>query len=36
MLVMVPRMRVEAMRLCAILREAGLYYPVWPFVEDGA
>lgn len=28
------RMRVEAMRLCAILQEAGLYYPVWPFVED--
>jgi hypothetical protein len=26
-------MRAEAMRLCAILREAGLHYPVWPFVE---
>ena len=26
-------MRAEAMRLCAILRAAGLDYPVWPFVE---
>jgi glycosyltransferase involved in cell wall biosynthesis len=26
-------MRAEAARLCAILREAGLEYPVWPFVE---
>jgi len=26
-------MRAEAMRLCAILRAAGLSYPVWPFVE---
>jgi hypothetical protein len=28
-------MRAEAARLCAILREAGLDYPVWPFVEAG-
>ncbi len=28
-------MRAEAARLCAILREAGLEYPVWPFVEAG-
>lgn len=34
MLVMSPRMRAEAMRLRAILLEAGLHYPVWPFVED--
>jgi hypothetical protein len=27
-------MRVEAARLCAILRAAGLEFPVWPFVED--
>jgi glycosyltransferase involved in cell wall biosynthesis len=27
-------MRAEATRLCAILREAGLHFPVWPFVED--
>jgi glycosyltransferase involved in cell wall biosynthesis len=27
-------MRAEAGRLCAILRAAGLSYPVWPFVED--
>jgi hypothetical protein len=26
-------MRVEASRLCRILRAAGLDYPVWPFVE---
>lgn len=26
-------MRTEALRLCAILRAAGLEYPVWPFVE---
>jgi glycosyltransferase involved in cell wall biosynthesis len=26
-------MRTEALRLCAILRAAGLDYPVWPFVE---
>lgn len=28
------RMRVEALRLRAILLAAGLSYPVWPFVED--
>jgi glycosyltransferase involved in cell wall biosynthesis len=28
------RMREEAMRLRAILLAAGLFYPVWPFVED--
>ncbi|MFM7332970.1 MAG: glycosyltransferase family 2 protein [Tabrizicola sp.] len=28
-------MRAEAARLCAILREAGLDYPVWPFIEAG-
>jgi hypothetical protein len=27
-------MRSEAARLCAILREAGLDLPVWPFVEE--
>lgn len=27
------RMRAEAMRLRAILLEAGLHYPVWPFIE---
>lgn len=27
-------MRAEAMRLCAILRGAGLEFPVWPFVEE--
>jgi hypothetical protein len=27
-------MRAEAMRLCAILVEAGLSFPVWPFVES--
>lgn len=27
-------MRVEAMRLRAILLEAGVSYPVWPFVEE--
>ena len=26
-------MRAEAMRLCDILRSAGLSYPVWPFIE---
>jgi glycosyltransferase involved in cell wall biosynthesis len=26
-------MRAEAMRLCGILREAGLSFPVWPFVQ---
>ncbi|MBN8631313.1 MAG: glycosyltransferase family 2 protein [Rhodobacterales bacterium] len=26
-------MRAEALRLCGILRAAGLDYPVWPFVE---
>lgn len=26
-------MRVEALRLCRVLRDAGLEYPVWPFVE---
>ncbi|WP_137110528.1 glycosyltransferase family 2 protein [Rhodobacter sp. SY28-1] len=26
-------MRVQAARLCAILRAAGMDYPVWPFVE---
>jgi len=26
-------MRAEAMRLCRVLRAAGLDYPVWPFVE---
>ena len=26
-------MRAEAMRLCGILREAGLSFPVWPFIE---
>jgi hypothetical protein len=26
-------MRAEASRLCAILREAGLEFPVWPFVQ---
>lgn len=29
-------MRVEALRLCAILRAAGLDYPVWPFIEAGS
>lgn len=29
-------MRGEAARLCAILRAAGLSFPVWPFVEDAA
>lgn len=33
MLVMSPRMRAEAMRLRAILLDAGISYPVWPFVE---
>jgi glycosyltransferase involved in cell wall biosynthesis len=33
MLAWSPRMRVEAMRLRAILLEAGISYPVWPFVE---
>ncbi len=28
-------MRAEAARLCAILRAAGLDFPVWPFVEAG-
>lgn len=27
-------MRAEAMRLCDILRAAGLEFPVWPFVEE--
>jgi hypothetical protein len=27
-------MRAEAARLCAILRAAGLDFPVWPFVEE--
>lgn len=27
-------MRAEALRLCAILRAAGLHFPVWPFVEE--
>ena len=27
-------MRTEAVRLCAILRAAGLEFPVWPFIED--
>jgi hypothetical protein len=27
-------MRAEAARLCAILRRAGLMFPVWPFVEE--
>jgi Glycosyl transferase family 2 len=27
-------MRAEAARLCAVLRAAGLDFPVWPFVED--
>jgi hypothetical protein len=27
-------MRAEAARLCAVLRAAGLNFPVWPFVED--
>lgn len=35
MLVWSPPMRVEAMRLLAILREAGISHPVWPFIEDG-
>jgi hypothetical protein len=26
-------MRAEALRLCRVLRAAGLEYPVWPFVE---
>lgn len=26
-------MRAEALRLCAILRAAGLEFPVWPFIE---
>jgi hypothetical protein len=26
-------MRAEAMRLCGILRAAGLNFPVWPFIE---
>ncbi len=34
MLAFAGRMRTEAMRLRAILLEAGLSYPVWPFVED--
>lgn len=28
-------MRTEARRLCGLLREAGLDFPVWPFVEAG-
>lgn len=28
-------MRAEALRLCEILRAAGIDFPVWPFVEDG-
>ena len=28
-------MRAEAMRLCGLLRAAGLEFPVWPFVEAG-
>jgi len=28
-------MRAEALRLCRVLRDAGLDYPVWPFVEAG-
>jgi hypothetical protein len=28
-------MRAEAARLCALLRAAGLEFPVWPFVEAG-
>jgi hypothetical protein len=28
------QMRAEALRLCAILREVGLSYPVWPFIEE--
>ena len=35
MLPMAPWMRAEAMRLCEILRAAGLFYPVWPFIEPG-
>jgi hypothetical protein len=27
-------MRAEAARLCMLLREAGLEFPVWPFVEE--
>ena len=29
-------MRAEAVRLCGILRAAGLVYPVWPFIEVAA
>jgi hypothetical protein len=29
-----PAIRAEALRLAGLLREAGLVYPVWPFVED--
>ena len=28
-------MRAEALRLCRVSRDAGLDYPVWPFVEAG-
>jgi glycosyltransferase involved in cell wall biosynthesis len=35
-LAMSARMRAEALRLRAILLEAGLFYPVWPFVEADA
>jgi len=27
-------MRAEALRLCRVLRDAGLEFPVWPFVEE--
>lgn len=30
------RMRTEAMRMRAILLDAGISYPVWPFIEDGS
>jgi hypothetical protein len=28
-------MRREALRLCSILTDRGIHYPVWPFVEAG-
>jgi Glycosyltransferase family 92 len=34
MLAMSPRMRAEAMRLRDILLDAGLSFPVWPFVDE--
>lgn len=34
MLVWSAPMRAEAMRLRAILLDAGISYPVWPFIED--